>query len=184
MKHLLLSLTAFLMAAGLMAQTSVFNKGDKVVNAGIGFGSTLYTGTAYGTKIPPVSVSLEYGLLDDLFDVDDLNLGVGGYFGYTSYKWELSQSGWNYSSVILGARGVLHYPLVDNLDTYAGLMLGFNVVSSSSFGNVGPGYSAAGSKPVFSSYVGARYYFSDSFAGMMELGYGIAWINLGIAFKF
>lgn len=184
MKHILMSLAAFLMAAGLMAQTSTFNKGDKVVNAGIGFGSTLYTGAGYGTRIPPVSVSLEYGLMDNLFDVDDLNLGVGGYLGYTSYRWELLNSGWDYTSIVLGARGVLHYPLVDKLDTYAGLMLGFNIVSSSAFGTVDQGYTPAGSRPVFSSYVGARYYFSDSFAGMMELGYGIAWINLGIAFKF
>ncbi len=184
MKHLLLSLTAFLMAAGLMAQTSVFNKGDKVVNAGIGFGSTLYTGFGYGTKIPPISVSLEYGLLENLFDVDKLNLGVGGYGGFSTAKYETLTGGRDFSAFIIGARGAFHYTFVDDLDTYAGLLLGFKIESYSGYGDVPQDYRVPGSSPVFSSYVGARYYFSDSFAGMMELGYGIAWINLGIAFKF
>ena len=37
---------------------------------------------------------------------------------------------------------------------------------------------------IWSIYVGGRWYFTDSFAAMLELGYGIAWLNIGVAFKF
>ena len=33
-------------------------------------------------------------------------------------------------------------------------------------------------------FAGARYYFSDNFAVMAEIGYGVAYLNLGIALKF
>ncbi len=87
--------------------------------------------------------------------------------------------GWNYSSIIVGARAALHYQFIDMLDTYTGLMLGYNVVSSKSFGDFGGvTTSAAGSGIAYSWFLGGRYYFSDNFAGMLELGYGIAYLNL------
>ncbi len=41
-----------------------------------------------------------------------------------------------------------------------------------------------GSGLVSSFFIGGRYYFSDSMAAMLELGYGVAYLNLGVAFKF
>jgi hypothetical protein len=171
-------------AISLSAQNTTFNKGDKVLNLGIGLGSTYYTGGAYTNRIPPVSASLEVGVKDELFD-ENSSLGVGGYLGYTGAKWEYMGYGWNYSSIIAGARAALHYQFIDMLDTYTGLMLGYNVVSSKSFGDFGGvTTSAAGSGIAYSWFLGGRYYFSDNFAGMLELGYGIAYLNLGIALKF
>lgn len=187
MKKIVLSALAVFAVISLMAQESLLNKGDKVLNLGIGLGSTLYSGTYYTTKIPPISASLEVGIIDNLFDVDGLNLGVGGYLGFTSSKYEYtffgSSWGWEYTSVIVGARGNLHYPLVDKLDTYAGLLLGYNVVTSKSFGTGATG-SAASSGLASSGFVGGRYYFTDNIAAMLELGYGIAYLNLGIGIKF
>jgi hypothetical protein len=189
MKKIVFFLFAFAVATSLMAQNNNFAQGDKVLNVGIGIGSTLYAGTGYTSKVPPVSVSLEFGFKDDFLDVQDLSLGLGGYFGYTSSKWESSWGGgvwgWEYSSIIIGPRGTLHYPFVDNLDTYTGLMIGYNIVSSKSYGTSFLGdYSVSASGIAWSYYLGARYYFTDNIAAMVELGYGIAYLNLGVALKF
>ena len=185
------------------SQENTFNKGDKVLNLGVGIGSTLYSGGYYKSSIPPVSASFEVGVKDNLFD-EKSSLGIGGYVGYTSAKWEYdygfdylgsmsslsaassgSSYGWKYSSIILGVRGALHYQLVSKLDTYTGVLLGYNVVSSKSFGTPygGLNYSAASGGVAWSWFLGGRYYFNEKFAAMAELGYGIAYLNLGVALK-
>lgn len=162
-----------------------FVTGDKVINVGLGIGSTIYTGVGYTGGFPPVSASFEYGIKE----LGPGILGVGGYFGVASRKWESSSGGatygWRYSNVIIGARGNYHYNFVEKLDTYAGLMLGYNIVSSKAIGNLPAfyDYTVNASAFIWSFYIGGRYYFSESIAAMLELGYGIAWMNIGVAFK-
>jgi len=187
-KRIIIFMAMFFTASLVFAQKSSFNKGDKVLNLGLGLGSTLYSGSYYTSKIPPISVSYEVGLRDNLIDVDNLNLGIGGYLGYSSSRyeaaWGTSTYGWNYSYMILGIRGSLHYPVVDKLDTYAGLMLGYNIVSSKKFGDwSGAMMSASSSSMAFAFYLGGRYYINDKFGVMAELGYGIAYLNIGVALR-
>ena len=170
----------------LFANAQVVQQGDKVLNLGIGLGNALYRGGGYTSSIPPISGSLEVVIKDGLFDGNGA-IGVGGYLGYAASKWKYSSFdyGWKYSSIIIGPRGYLHYNFLEDLDTYAGVMLGYNIVTSSQFGSYSyGGYSASSSGVIFSGFVGARYYFSDNLAGMLELGSGIAYINIGIALKF
>lgn len=160
----------------------MFKKGDAIVNASVGFGSVLFSGLGYATTIPPVAASVEYGVLDRVFDKG--SVGIGGYLGYSAYKYEWYGSGSNYKNIIIGARGALHYPFIANLDTYTGLMAGFNLRSHSEFGSVPIGYSPSGSGPAWMWFLGGRYYFNKQFAALAEIGYGIAWLNIGIAYKF
>ncbi|PKP53661.1 MAG: hypothetical protein CVT92_02770 [Bacteroidetes bacterium HGW-Bacteroidetes-1] len=184
MKKIIMAAVAFLMIAGTMqAQENMFGKDDKVVNLGIGLLSGFYSGSFYSSKTPPISISFEQGIKDGVLDVG--SIGVGGYLGYTSAKWEYLGFGWKVSNFIIGARGSFHYPLVDKLDTYAGVLLGYNVVTSKETGNLlGGNYSGSSSGVIFSGYVGGRYYFTDNIAAMVELGTGIAYFNIGVAFKF
>lgn len=186
MKKIAVLIAAFLfVASGLHAQEQMFNKGDKVVNVGIGLLSALYTGSYYTSKLPPLSVSYEQGVVDNVLDVG--TIGVGGYLGFASAKWEMAYIGgtygWKYTNIILGARGAFHYPLVDKLDTYAGLLLGYNIVSAKEIGTIPGNVSASSSGVIFSGYVGGRYYFNDKFGAMAELGTGIAYLNIGLAVK-
>lgn len=184
MKKLTLSiLGAILIIASVSAQDPTFVKGDKVLNVGIGLGNALYIGTYYHMQVPPVSASLEFGVKDGV--IEKGSIGVGGYLGYSSYKWDYSGWGYKYSNFIIGVRGAFHYPLVNKLDTYVGLLLGANIVSSKEFGTpVGYDYSASSSGLAWSGFLGGRYYFTDKFGVMAELGYGITYLNLGIALKF
>ncbi len=159
-------------------------QGDKILNLGIGLGSALYSGSYYKSSVPPISGSLEVIVKDELFDGNGA-LGLGGYVGYSAYKWEYSGWGYKYTNIIIGPRGYVHYGFMDKLDTYAGLLIGYNVVSSSEFGtSFGYDYSNSSGGLIWSGFIGGRYYFSDKFAGMVELGSGITYLNLGIALKF
>jgi len=182
-KLLLLLVVACFTLTQLVAQEPTFVKGDKVLNVGIGFGTTLYSGSYYKSQIPPISASLEFGVADNILEKGVI--GVGPYVGYSSYKYEYAGWGWKYSNIIIGARGNFHYPLVNKLDTYTGLLLGYNVSSSKEFGtSTGYDYHASSGGVVWAWFIGGRYYFSDNFAAMLELGYGVAYLNLGIALKF
>ena len=182
-KHLLL---LAVLALPVFAKSQPFVEGDKAINVGLGIGSTLYSGWGYKAGIPPISASFEIGVAEAGPGI----IGVGGYLGLSSYKWEDawggSTYGWKYSNSIIGARGNYHYSFIEKLDTYTGLMLGYNIINAKETGEwpAEYDYSANSSSFIWSFYVGGRYYFSDSFAAMMELGYGIAWLNLGVAFKF
>jgi len=185
MKKLLLMFVVVSFAlTQLIAQEPTFEKGDKVLNLGIGFGSAWYTGIGYSTQIPPVSASFEIGIVDNILEKGVI--GVGGYFGYSSYKYTYSFDdwGWKYTNLFIGARGNFHYPLANKLDTYVGLTIGVNIVSEKTFGGyTGTSFGSNGGLKT-AEFIGARYYFSDNFAAMLELGYGVAYLNLGIALKF
>lgn len=170
-----------LIAGTYFSNAQMVVKGDKIVNLGLGLGSTLYSGSYYKTQVPPVSVSAEYIILDGLLE-DKAAVGVGGYLGYSSYKWTF-YSDWKISSLVIGPRGYFHYNFLDKLDTYTGLLLGYNIVSSKYTGSgVSTGHAESGGI-AWSWFVGGRYYFSDKFAAMAELGYGVAYLNIGVAIK-
>ncbi|UKJ08588.1 hypothetical protein [Solitalea lacus] len=167
----------------LKAQSSTFLKGDKVLNFGVGLASTGYSGNGYSTTVPPLSVSMEFAVKDNLFNDSKCGLGVAPYIGYASYNY-----GYNFgfgatktklTDLVIGVNGNVHYELAKKLDTYAGLMLGYENVSwkDSGFNYV------AGSGMFVGLNIGGRYYFNDNLAAMMELGYGVTYLNLGLALK-
>jgi hypothetical protein len=172
-------------SAVALSQENVFNVGDKVVNVGLGIGNIGYTGSGWKTTIPPLSASFEMGIKDGVLEKGVI--GVGGYLGLAGYKWTYSgfgtEYGWKYTNFILGARGTFHYPLIDKFDTYTGLLIGYEIVSVTEFGvNTGWG-SANGSGIIWSWYAGGRYYFTEKLGAMVELGYGITYLNLGVCLK-
>ncbi|NOZ46263.1 MAG: hypothetical protein GXO79_05720 [Chlorobi bacterium] len=183
-KTLIITLFATLAVVSLNAQ--VFNLSDRLITPGIGFGSTLYTGSGYNTTIPPISISYEQGFKDE---IGPGTIGIGGYLGMTGSQWETSflgtTYGYKYTSIIVGARGYYHMQLIDNFDTYGGLMIGYNIVSAKQTGDWSgiTGLGATSSGISYSLFLGARYYFNDNLGAMAELGYGISYLTLGIAYK-
>lgn len=172
-----LAIAALLFAVQLSAQKPLFEKGDKALNIGIGLGSTYYS-SYYTSRAPAISASFEYGVADQI--IDKGSIGVGGYVGYASAKYE---DWWKTTNIIIGARGVFHYPLIEKLDTYTGLMLGYNVVNVKYTGSYSGLYSASGSGLASAWFLGARYYFNEKISGMAELGYGISVLTIGVGIK-
>lgn len=165
-----------------------FTKSDKVASLGIGVGSSLGS-FDYSSQIPGISLMYEQGIAE-AGDVGVISLG--GYLGYKSFGYETSSGGftakskWNYT--IIGARGAFHFSKIPNekLDLYAGLMASFNLLNYSYEDNSGMNTGSGGNfgnTAGLTIFGGARYYFSEKVAGFAELGYGIAFLNLGISVK-
>jgi hypothetical protein len=184
MKRVLIPAIAMLIAVVSAHAQEVFKKGDLVFNAGVGINNSIYSGTGYSNTIPPISISGEYGIKDNLIMGKNGSIGVGGYLGYTSAKHTvINNYGFDYSSFIIGARGAFHYEFVKKLDTYAGVMLGYNIVSSDVFGTETGGASASASAFEYSLFLGGRYWFSSNFGAFAEVGYGITNFSVGLSLK-
>ena len=173
-KHLMTLLLNCLVITQLVAQVSTFSKGDKVFNIGVGLGSVM--GSAYNTTIPPVSGSLEFGVADNILTKGVI--GIAPFIGFGAYKYETYSGHENYTFIPVGVRGVFHYPLVNKLDTYAGLLFGYIAVSGT---HIGDAYASRGYGSLF---IGGRYYFTEKFAGLVELGAEIIPLHIGVAYKF
>jgi hypothetical protein len=152
----------FIAVSQLSAQQPSFIKGDKVVDISIGLPSYGYGNVG----IPPIIGSFEIGIVDGI--LEKAAVGVGGYVGFSSNNGVYD----NYFNFHFGVKGAFHYPFVDNLDTYAGMITGYTVSDYSSYGFD------------FGAFVGARYYISDSFGFMAEAGYGVTFLKIGVTFKF
>jgi hypothetical protein len=163
--------------AKLAAQDSPFKKGDKTINLGIGFGSSYYS-SYYTSHFPAISASFEVAVKDGIADKG--SIGVGGYVGYSSAKYA---NYWKSTNFVIAARGSFHYPFINKLDTYTGLQLGYNIYSNKYYDTYAGEFNASSSGIGFAWFVGARYYFTNTFAGMVELGYGVAYFTLGVAIK-
>ena len=160
------------------AQEEAFNKGDMIINVGIGVGNYI-THKGYSNNILPILGSFEYAVVD-LFDGKG-GIGVGGYVAYTSFEGigEKKINDWNASNLIIGPRGLFHYQFIEKLDTYAGVMFGYDICSYKQLDPDLPG-------SVFRSgfFVGARYYITDNIGVFAELGYNVAPLELGVCYKF
>jgi len=160
--------------------TKASNTGNRFLNLGIGLGST-YAQTSF----LPISASFEFKTLDN-----GITLGLyGGYVGQkiTSGNILGSNYGYKYKHIILGLRGT--YPLAslstEKTKTYVGVMLGYNIVSSSYFGDsiFNTGGTSAGSV-FYSGVAGIRHEVKQSLYGFAEIGYGISYLTVGVSKKF
>lgn len=152
MRKFLLSLVAICFL-GIGAQAQGIKKGQIVGSARLGFGGGGF----------PISVSGDYGLMNNLIDGNDA-ISVGGQVGMLMWK-----DAWDDSHVmfLLAGRANYHYQFLDNLDTYAGLQIGLYS------GGLGFGFD-----------LGARYYFNDKFAATLEFGgCGFTGVSAGISMK-
>ena len=160
--------------------------GDKLLSLGIGFIKLLPDGGSYKLTVPPIPISFEYIIKDDLFKGNGA-LGFGGFLGYSSAKQDNFYGNYKVSRLIIGARGYVHYAIVEKLDTYSGVLLGYkNDVTNITYNGeqtylTNQKYTDGG--PTFNLFAGCRYFFNDKIAGMAELGWGISIVTIGVAIK-
>lgn len=178
-KKVLFAALALAGSVSLANAQEIFQTGTKAVNVGVGLGSVLPN-----TTIPPLSVSFDYGVKDNLINGENGSISAGGYIGYTASSLSVLNSKLRTSYAILGARGAFHYQFMPKLDTYAGIMLGYNISSSAWSGAEVAGVANSSGGFAYSTYAGARYFFTENTGAFAELGYGIAYFNLGVTCKF
>jgi hypothetical protein len=175
MKSIIITLLALLTLTTVNAQKSstskkensgvVFEKGTKVAQIGIGLGGKLGL---------PIGASFEMGITG--------KIGVGAYAGFASKTYDLGTNKYTVSNIIIGARGNYHFYKTDKIDAYGGALLGYNVAKAKwkNTSNLAtPSYGGV----TWSGLIGARYYVQPTLAVFGELGYGIAYLTIGVSKK-
>ena len=183
------------------ALDNTFKKGQTDVNLGLGLLANRYYYFAGSHVTPPINLSVEKAVTE--------NLSVGGFFAYIravykssgNYYYYDHNNLWVYSSYndkvtltygVLGIRGAFHlaeYVQVENLDLYAGAMLGwsfakFTYTSDNLNGRVDPYRTTGYGGLVGGFFIGARYRFTERVGVFGELGYGLSYGNFGLNLKF
>ncbi len=152
-----------------------YQKGDKLLNAGIGLSSY------YGGGLP-IGASFEVGITDEISVGAQLDFYTWGY-NFGGYKWR-------YTFVPVAVRGSYHVNELlnlnnDKLDLYGGLALGYYISSfKDNSGYSGFYDNAYGNQVLFGIHLGGRYYFKPNLGAFAEVGYGVSALKLGVAFKF
>ena len=181
MKKVLIVLIVLLITAAVAvpanAQQNAFNRKDMIVSAGLGLG--MY-GVYGSSTLPPIFVAFEMGVAD--------KITAGGIVAFAGSSDDFGLGKWKYTYIVISARGAYHF-LEHNkdFDAYAGLGLGYGIVSSSVDyvnPNVKPfGFNAGASYFFFDIFAGGRYYFSPKWAALAEVGYGVGFLRVGISYK-
>lgn len=158
---------AALVAATLTTNAQSYQKGDKLLNLGVGLGAYTYGGL-------PLGGTFEYGF------TDQISGGVGAEF------WKAGGSLYSDLSIIsISARGSYHLGEIlklnnDKLDPYAGA--GLNYWKYNWGGLSGDLYRSSWIR--LGIHAGARYYFKEKLGVFAEVGYSTSWLKAGVALKF
>ena len=192
-KSLLVVALAAIAAGGAFAQERYnsyapgIDKSKVLINAGVGYG---LLSSGYDMGIPPITVSADFKL------PVAVPITVGPFLGIASRTFETKVYGdpgykFTYTDIAIGVRGMYHFNFAKNLDTYAGLVLGYVINSSTAeyTGNWPSGFRKP--DPTDYSYflwggnIGARYFFTNNIGAYLELGYsGLQFVSLGLSIKF
>lgn len=190
MKKTIITICAVLGLAMAGRAQEFFQQHDKIINIGVGLYNNRYADGQFVNKIPPLSASFEYCIIDHVFD-DKSGIGVGGVFGFTGGEHQIrsdgsARYGWRYRDYLVAARGAFHYQPVRGLDTYLGIVTGYNILTSKKFGDWPGEVSVEAEEPhfVYGGILGVRYYFTDSFGVMAEAGTALSYLTVGVALKF
>ena len=157
--------------SGIYAQ-GAFKHKDISFDLGLGLG-TNFVAPGYKSAIPPIGLNFQYGFTG--------TVSGGAYLGYATSKFEAIGTNITVSYLILGIRGSYHHALNNHVDAYAGGMLGFNKTTATVEGGTGSGLSDVGI--IFGGHLGAKYMLNDNFGAFGEIGYGIAYVTIGVSYK-
>lgn len=179
MKKLSLVVLVLTLGSSVVFGQIAYKAGDKNVGGMIGLGG--YGGVYGESTLPSLAASYELGFNE--------NISIGGVAGFTSSSYTISGNWqYKYTYILVGARGAYHYDLLhkDNIDTYGGILIGYNIVSFSEENRPASWpypVSASSSYLTYGGFVGGRYYFNENLGVQAELGYGIGLLTVGVTYK-
>lgn len=175
MKKIISSLLFSVLVLSGLSVSAQFDKGDKLLNAGINLGGT-YGGGGVG-----LGGSFEAGIHDFV--------SVGAQADFVSWNYGWTGSNWKYNFFTIAARGSYHFGkhflTMDNLDLYAGPSLGYRISKYKAPSGWGGVYTDSyGSGVFFGVFAGARYYFKPNLGVFAEVGHNASPLKAGITVKF
>ncbi len=169
---------AVLMAAPVAAQQQAtgFSDGKLYV------GPRLWAGV-YGTLA--LGVSGEKAIGGPRKDLGNGRIGVGG--AVDMYSYSDAYFGYKWSYRVIPVSGFVNYHMTlknTKFDPYAGLALGYNVITSSFDGPNGESDASARAGAMFVGVqLGARYFVKPNLAVQAQTGLGLGALSLGVNWK-
>ncbi|MEO1514459.1 MAG: hypothetical protein AAFV95_05580 [Bacteroidota bacterium] len=169
---------SFFLTGNMQAQ---FDNNTMVAQAGFGLGGYSHN---YSSQTPVISLAFEKGFKED---IGPGNIGIGGQLGYKSGRYDYSsfesRYSWTYRYIMAAGRAVYHpdFAQSEKFDAYAGLTLGLYFLDFGSNDIGVAGYNRT--HLLLGAVVGCKYYFTDKVGAYAELGYGLGYLNLGVAYK-
>lgn len=163
-------IAVFGMALATGATADILSEGEQVAGGSLGFSLASWDNAI------TFGANYERGFIDDVFE--NFNLGAGALVQYANY----SSLSYDLNITTIGAQANLHYDLgMENFQPYAGLILGYSLVSAGEFGSSGIG---------LGGQIGGRYWFQDNLAATVRLntssagfgGYSV--ISGGVDYRF
>jgi len=153
------------------------------LNTGVGIGSNLTIDNSTIT-VPPISVSLDIKILPQVTIGPYIAYEKNNYYGSTEYG-------------LAGARGTYHFLIPSKtFGVYAGAILSYvyydNPILTDLYANdthyeanngVDNLLSSKQSHFGYNLFIGGEVHLSNSVSAFAELGYGIAYLNVGLSFK-
>ncbi len=138
----------------------------------------------YGTMA--FGVSAEKSLGGPRKDLGNGRIGVGG--GIDMYSYSVGYAGYKWSYRVIPVSGFANYHMTlknPRLDPYAGLGVGYYIVSSSV---EGPGldhydYTARANALFVGAHIGARYFVKPNLAVQAQTGVGLGNLAVGVSWK-
>lgn len=153
---------------------SQYEVGKNTGSLSVGVGGGYLTGTG------AVPISAEYNFLNF-----EKNIQCGLFASYASSSYDFGYGTAKYTNIVIAAQGNWHFMPGEKWDPFAGLSLGYLIMSASNTYN-GPhlyDYSATGSTFFFSAQAGVNYWFNDGWAIQGRVGY-FPYFSVGVTHSF
>jgi hypothetical protein len=172
----ILGLSTNLLAGGAphLKKGNLFVQGRAALGAVYGAGSGFVGG-------------FEYGFQEDFLNLGELasTLGLGASFGYSGYHESWFGGKWKYTNIIILGNATYHAPIFDNsdIDPYAVLSIGANIGKVTYDGHLSDYSTPSHGGMVVGTAIGAKYFFSPQLAAVVELGYGMGILRLGLDYQ-
>jgi len=114
------------------------------------------------------------------------NIGIGAWldtWGYGQDYTGIGGGNWNVRYVSIAATGAWHFPIESNpkLDPFAGLAVGYFVVSSSwDESSASVSFAGSGSRVFIDGVAGLRYHFKQNLSGVIRAGASVSYLTVGV----
>jgi hypothetical protein len=179
-KFFLLITFVFLFAFGSRI-TAQYENSQQYLGASLGL-------SFLGSVVQP-GLNYEYALSAKSIGLDASGkLGIGGIFRCWGYSKNFGAGKWKYTNILIGAQGNYHFRVGDGkLDPYVGLVLAYDIASTSWDGTKDAGWSNVSAGGLWLALQGGvRYYLSPKLALTGRLGFGTlsyGALEIGVDFR-
>ncbi|WP_152559923.1 hypothetical protein [Hymenobacter sp. IS2118] len=162
-----------------------FAVGNQVLNLGMGVGSSGSYGADQVGGNPSISPALNLSYERGLFVIGPGVLGAGVLGGYQSATRDLGSGGkLKYNDFLLALRGAFHYPVLPELDAYAGLSVGLRYTKAAYEGSAPAPEAGSNARLTPGIFVGGRYFLLENLGVFTELGYDQTYLKIGFTGRF